>query len=232
MSRLVRVCPVGMPQHIIQRGNNHHACFVDHLDFTTYTNWLKEYSVQFSVEIHAWVFMTNHVHLLCTPQQENGISNMMQALGRQYVRYFNNKYQRTGTLWEGRFKSCLIEADSYLLQVYRYIELNPVRAKMVDFPEQYHWSSFQINALGKLSDLCKPHPLYLLLGDNVRERQFAYQELFQQPLTEQLIDDIRCNLNSNLAIGSEPFKEVVEALTGRKLHHEKIGRPKVGSDQT
>ncbi|GIU31948.1 transposase [Shewanella schlegeliana] len=137
MPRKPRANPIDIPQHIIQRGNNRQACFTSEQDFIAYTGWLKDYAKKFQVEIHAWVFMTNHVHLLCTPREHNAISQMMQSLGRQYVRYFNYTYKRSGTLWEGRYKSCLVQAEDYLLQLYRYIELNPVRANMVDDPCKY-----------------------------------------------------------------------------------------------
>jgi putative transposase len=157
MARLNRLCPVGIPQHIVQRGNNRQVCFNGDEDMAAYANWLKEFSVKFQVDIHAWVFMTNHVHLLATPRIENGISKMMQSLGRQYVRYFNYTYKRSGTLWEGRFKSCVIQSADYLLKCYRYIELNPVRASMVNYPDEYRWSSYHANALGVESALCTPH---------------------------------------------------------------------------
>jgi len=115
MPRLKRVAPVGVPQHVIQRGNNRQVCFGSEQDMVAYIGWLKEFSKKFEVEIHAWVLMTNHVHLLCTPKQDAAISKMMQSLGRMYVRYFNCAYGRSGTLWEGRYKSCLIESETYLL---------------------------------------------------------------------------------------------------------------------
>ncbi len=164
MARLPRVSPVGVPVHLIQRGNNRHACFVAQEDYSAYIGWLKEYSIKYAVDIHAWVLMINHAHLLCTPQQSGAVSLMMQSVGRRYVQHFNYKYQRSGTLWEGRYKSCLVQAEEYLIEVYRYIEMNPVRAKMVEDPSEYVWSSYQINALGKESDLCTPHPEYLRLG--------------------------------------------------------------------
>ena len=166
MARLLRVCPVSIPQHVIQRGNNRQVCFASEQDFTAYAGWLKDYSKKYQVDIHAWVLMTNHVHLLCTPRIPNAVSLMMQSLGRHYVRYFNFSYKRTGTLWEGRFKSCLVQEESYLIQLYRYIELNPVRAGMVEQPSDYVWSSYPTNALGKASEICTPHPLYLALGRN------------------------------------------------------------------
>ncbi len=226
MARLPRICPVGIPQHIIQRGNNHQACFANEQDFTTYAAWLKEYANEFEVEIHAWVFMTNHVHLLCTPNIKNGISNMMQALGRRYVRYFNNAYWRSGTLWEGRFKSCVIEEENYLLQVYRYIELNPVRAKMVKTPAEYKWSSYQINALGKKSELCTPHSLYLQLSSDTAGRLLEYQKLFNHALVSEQLTNIRDSTHKSLALGSERFKLEIEQLTGQRMVAGKRGRPK------
>ena len=128
MARLPRICLPGIPQHVIQRGNNRQVCFASDEDFAAYAHWLHEYSIKFQVSIHAWGFMTNHVHLLMTPATKDGISKLMQSLGRRYVQYFNYTYKRTGTLWEGRFKSCVVDADNYLLLCQRYIELNPVRA--------------------------------------------------------------------------------------------------------
>jgi len=134
MVRLPRICLPGIPQHIIQRGNNRQPCFASDEDFATYAHWLDEYARKCEVAIHAWVFMTNHVHLLATPRTEDGISRLMQTLGRHYVRYFNYTYKRSGTLWEGRFKSCVVDEENYLLICQRYIELNPVRANMVVSP--------------------------------------------------------------------------------------------------
>jgi len=225
MSRQPRVSPVDVPQHIIQRGNNRHVCFASEKDFKAYANWLKEYSVKFAVEIHAWVFMTNHIHLLCTPRTEHSISQMMQGLGRQYVRYFNFSYKRTGTLWEGRYKSSLVQEEGYLLHLYRYIELNPVRAKMVTEPADYFWSSHQINALGKVSDLCTEHPIYLALGNDKAERLRRYRGLFKEYLTSDLLAEIRDNTNSGLVIGNDKFKREIEALTGRRMSKGKRGRP-------
>lgn len=134
MARKSRFSPVGVPQHVIQRGNNRQVCFGSEEDFKAYLSWLKQYSHKYDVSIHAWILMTNHVHLLCTPNSPNAVSKLMQSQGRSYVRYFNYTYQRAGTLWEGRFKSCLVNAPEYLFHLYRYIELNPVRAQMVDDP--------------------------------------------------------------------------------------------------
>ncbi|WP_435276381.1 transposase [Psychrobium sp. nBUS_13] len=225
MARLPRVSPIGVPQHIIKRGNNHQVCFASEQDFAAYAGWLKDYSSKFEVAIHAWVFMTNHVHLLCTPLNHNAISQMMQGLGRQYVRYFNHSYKRTVTLWEGRYKSCLVQEEEYLLQLYRYIEHNPVRAKMVEDPADYAWSSYQINGLGKESSLCTPHSLYISLGKDEDDRQCAYRDLFKHYVDNKLITNIRDSVNRGMAIGSEQFKREIELLTGRRMQPKKRGRP-------
>lgn len=228
MARLPRVSPLGIPQHIIQRGNNRQACFASEQDLAAYAHWLGDYSRQFSVAIHAWIFMTNHVHLLGTPYKAGGISNMMQALGRRYVRYFNREYRRSGTLWEGRFKSSLVQSETYLLQCQRYIELNPVRAGMVADPADYTWSSYQCNGLGRESALCTQHEEYFKLGTSKSERTAIYRSLFQAHVDRRLIDDIRNSVNKGLALGTDRFKEETEALCGRRFKSAKMGRPKVG----
>jgi len=150
---------------------------------------------------------------------------MMQSLGRRYVQYFNFEYRRSGTLWEGRFKSCLIQAERYLLEVYRYIELNPVRAGMVSDPEEYRWSSYPVNGLGKVSDLCSPHPEYLALGADSSCRQKKYRELFTHHIDGELLKDIRDNTHKGMAVGDDRFKAELETLTGRRLKSKKRGRP-------
>jgi len=225
MARLPRISPVGIPVHLIQRGNNRQACFVSDEDHGAYAGWLKEYSQKYKVEIHAWVMMTNHVHLLCTPRQEGSISQMMQSLGRRYVQYFNIEYRRSGTLWEGRFKSCLIQEESYLLEVYRYIELNPVRAELVSDPGEYRWSSYQINGLGKISDMCTPHHEYLRFGKTASGRQSSYREFLSHHVDGELLKEIRDNTRKGMAVGNDRFKEELETLTGRRLKSKKRGRP-------
>jgi putative transposase len=225
MARLPRITPAGIPVHLIQRGNNRQACFVSDEDHGAYAGWLREYSTKYRVNIHAWVMMTNHVHLLCTPLQEGAVSSMMQALGRRYVRYFNFEYRRSGTLWEGRYKSCLVQEERYLLEVYKYIERNPVRAKMVTDPGEYRWSSYQINGLGKVSDLCVPHPEYQSLGVDPLERQKNYRGLFVHHVDDGLLEEIRQNTHKGMAVGHDRFKEEIEALTGRRLKAKKRGRP-------
>jgi putative transposase len=149
-----------------------------------------------------------------------------QDVGRLYVRYFNKTYKRTGTLWEGRFKSSLVQSEHYLLSVYRYIELNPVRAGMVEDPADYGFSSYQINALGRESNLCTPHEEYLLLGDDSNARQQNYRALFEQELDSELIDDIRKTNNKGMAIGNQDFIKEIEGLTGYNMTNKNRGRPK------
>ncbi len=226
MARLPRISPVDVAVHIIQRGNNRQVCFASDEDHGAYTGWLQEYSQKHTVEIHAWVMMTNHVHLLCTPRQPGAISLMMQSLGRRYVRYFNYAYQRSGTLWEGRYKSCLVQDERYLLEVYRYIELNPVRAEMVTDPEEYRWSSHVVNAKGEASSLCTPHPEYLALGETSYERRESYRALFENHVERHdFLKEIRENTNKGLAMGHDRFKDEIETLTGRRVTAKKRGRP-------
>lgn len=226
MPRRPRVSIPGYAEHIIQRGNNRQPIFGCDEDIKAYAYWLGEYAEKFEVSIHAWVFMTNHVHLLCTPSDTTGISKMMQSLGRQYVRYFNYTYQRTGTLWEGRFKSCLVQDQSYLFHLYRYIELNPVRADMVKDPADYSWSSYRCNGLGVSSDLQTPHELYLSLGRTKEERCNTYRDIFQYQVDDKLLEDIRLTANKGLALGSDRFKEQIELLSGQRQTEVKRGRKK------
>ncbi|XGA79196.1 transposase [Halomonas sp. CH40] len=225
MPRKPRVSLPGVPEHIIQRGNNRQVIFTSDEDMEAYAAWLQDYAKQFDVAVHAWVLMSNHVHLLCTPQTPNAVSQLMQFVGRRYVQYFNRRYQRSGTLWEGRFRSCLVQEESYLLQLYRYIELNPVRAGMVVDPADYRWSSYQGNGLGKRIKLLTPHPLYLTLGNTDEQRQQNYRELFRYQVEGKLLEDIRNASNKGLVLGNGRFVEEVEALTGKKLSEGKRGRP-------
>lgn len=225
MARKLRASTAGVPEHIIQRGNNRQIVFASEADMKVYITWLKEYVRKYQVSIHAWVLMTNHVHLLCTPSTANGISQMMQSLGRMYVMYFNRQYRRSGTLWEGRYRSCLVQEEIYLLALYRYIELNPVRAGMVDDPADYSWSSYQCNGLVKRSEILNPHNLFDALGADQASRQFAYRALFKQHVEGRLLEDIRAATNKGLALGNERFIEDVEAVTGKRLKPGQRGRP-------
>jgi putative transposase len=216
MARLSRLYLPGCAHHVIQRGNNREACFYDEADYKTYLSFLKEGAAKYQVAIHAFVLMTNHVHLLATPRDEQGLSRLMQSVGRRYVQYFNFTYGRTGTLWEGRYKSTLVDADNYLLTVYRYIELNPVRAGMVAHASEYPWSSYQYNALGKPIQLLTPHALYLLLGKTGQARQGGYRLLFRGRMAERELTAIRDATNKAWVLGNDRFKTQIEVKTGRR----------------
>lgn len=227
MPRRKRNCPPGLPVHVVQRGNNRQTCFASDSDLAAYAHWLFEGATQFGVLIHAWVFMTNHVHLLLTPMNHDSISKCMQYLGRLYVRYFNYRYKRSGTLFEGRFRSCLIQDKKYFLACQRYIELNPVRGGIVVDPADYVWSSYRAHALGKSIEMWQPHSEYLALGQTRSARLRAYRTLFISELDAELITDIRDALNTGLVLGNEQFRNEVEQLTGQRQHHLKRGpRPK------
>ncbi len=230
MARLPRLCLPGIPQHIIQRGNNRQVCFGSDDDKAAYAAWLGEYASKHGVAVHAWVFMSNHVHLLVTPASIDGVSRLMQSLGRRYVRYFNHTYRRSGTLWEGRFRSCLVDADDYLLTCQRYIELNPVRAGMVSRPEDYHWSSYPANGGGVDSRLISHHPLYLALGHSPSVRQARYRNLFESHLDQVDLRRIREVTHRGLVLGSKRFVQEVEQRTERRARPLKRGpRPKSAS---
>ena len=207
----------GVPLHIIQRGNNRKPCFFNETDYTVYLDKLRYYAREYKVAIHSYVLMTNHVHLLLSPATTQGVSKMMQSLGRYYVRFVNGSYNRTGTLWEGRFKDSLVHSTQYLLKVSRYIEMNPVRAKMVEDPADYPWSSFQHNALGIQIKLITPHPVYLSLGESDSERQRNYCSLFKNEIPANTLQEIRSAINKSWVLGPGKFKREIEEQLGYPL---------------
>jgi len=216
MARLPRFVLPGQPQHVIQRGNNKAPIFKQKQDYLFYLEKLAEACGRFGCEIHAYILMTNHVHLLMTPDSENSISKTMQSLGRYYVQYFNYRYERTGTLWEGRYKASLLHSEQYLLTCYRYIELNPVRAGMVDHPSDYPWSSYQFNAQGQINPIVSPHTIYQQLGKSKETRQSAYRQLFRHRLSDQTITDIREATNKAWVLGNDRFQTKIAKLTQRQ----------------
>ncbi|MCK9282695.1 MAG: transposase [Rhodocyclaceae bacterium] len=227
MPRRARLALAGIPWHIIQRGNNRSVCFHAEDDFQFYLYHLKEFADKFGCALHAYVLMTNHVHLLLTPQQADSAGLMMKHLGQRYVQYINRTYRRSGTLWEGRFRSCLTQSEDYVLACYRYIELNPVRAGMVMKPEDYRWSSYHANGLGKANALIAPHTEYLRLGTLETERRRAYRELFRAHVDEALVEEIRGATNGNFALGGKRFQAQVEAMLGRRAVRGVSGRPRL-----
>ncbi len=227
MSRKPRFFLPDIPVHAIQRGNNRQAIFFDDADYKMYLKWLKVAAEKYSCQIHAYVLMTNHVHLLITPETKEGLSRLFQYVGRYYVSYINKTYGRTGTLWEGRYKANIIEQESYLLNCYRYIELNPVRAGMVKRPENYPWSSYNSNALEGKNLLLSAHLLYLQLGKNEITRKSAYRDLFKRGLDVDVLDDLRASLQSGTPLGGDRFKDQVEQTLKVKIGQVKRGRPRL-----
>ena len=213
MPRRRRYCPVGIPVHVIQRGNNRQTLFTSDSDVAAYAHWLSEGATRFQVEVHGWVFMTNHVHLLLRPLKEQALSRLMQSLGRRYVAFFNYSYARSGTLFEGRFRSSVIQEDRYFLTCLRYIELNPVRAGMVRDPGDFRWSSYRAHAGGAAVKFWTPSELYLSLGKDKAERQQAWHDGVKEALDTDMIARIRHCANTGLILGTEKFRVQVAALT-------------------
>src|SRR5437762_9245888 len=201
MPRLPRFFVPDLPLHIIQRGNNRQPIFGGRDDVTFFRDCLARAARNRGVAIHAYVFMTNHVHLLVTPMLATSVPKMMQSIGRIYVQYFNSTYRRTGTLWEGRYRAAIVDDERYLLTCMRYIELNPVRAQMVTNPARFRWSSFAANALGVTDGLVEPHAIYLDLGPTPETRQAAYRDLFDSLISEGEMLSIRDATQHAWALG-------------------------------
>lgn len=215
-----------VPAHVIQRGNNRQAVFFSDDDYHAYLGWLEEGAARHRCTIHAYVLMTNHVHLLVTPEARDSISRTIQYVGRRYVTYVNGEYGRSGTLWEGRHKGSIISSDAYLLACSRYIELNPVRAGMVVAPGDYPWSSYRSNAVGEYSALLRPHADYLALGDSAASRQHAYRELFRNVLDAGHMHSIRAAVQTGTPLGNDRFREQVEETLQQKVGQARRGRPR------
>lgn len=232
MPRRARILLPGVPVHVIQRGNNRSACFYADEDYRFYLEHLTVQAVKHGCAIHAYCLMTNHVHLLLTPQGVESLGRLMKSLGQRYVQYVNRTYRRTGTLWEGRFRSCLMQDETYVLACYRYIELNPVRAGMVAHPGEYRWSSYRANAQGEADALLTPHPVYLAQSLELETRQAAYRELFRFELAPGLVDEIRQATNGNFALGDSRFIADIELALGRRVVRGKAGRPVKSGEAT
>ena len=226
MARLPRFFAKGYPLHIIQRGNNREPIFGAEPDYLFYLDCLQRAADEHALAIHAYVLMTNHVHLLMTPNQEESIAKVMQSVGRKYVRYINGVYRRSGTLWEGRYKSSVIQCDRYLLTCYRYIELNPLRAGMVENPGNYRWSSYRCNAHGRPDRLVTLHPEYLKLGADDGQRQHAYRELFKHKIDDEQLHQIRDSLQQCRVLGNDRFRNEIETALAIKATPMKRGRPR------
>ena len=225
MPRRARLVIPEIPLHITQRGVNRCAVFLDSDDRAHYLSLLSSVSKDHGVDIHAYVLMGNHVHLLLTPRATGSVSAVMRRLGQCYVQAFNRKYGRTGTLWEGRFKSCLVDTEAYLLTVYRYIELNPVRAALADAPERYFWSSAQGNLGIRMDHVLTPHPVFLALSAESAKRAEIYASLLKQGTGPDDLAAIRAYLEQEKALGSGRFQAMVERTLGKVATWRPRGRP-------
>ena len=226
MPRRPRIHLPGFPLHIIQRGNNRSPCFFSNDDCGAYLDWMRRAAEKLGCAIHAYVLMTNHVHLLLTPGQPGSVSTLMQSLGRRYVQYVNHTYRRSGTLWEGRFLASSVHAEAYLLKCMRYIELNPVRAGMVEQPGDYRWSSFRHNGLGRPDAIIRQHGIYTALGADPAERQNAYRDLFRAQMDDAVLSEIREASQAGTLLSGERFRKEIEMAQKIRLTRSPRGRPR------
>lgn len=226
MPRKPRFYLPDVPVHIVQRGHSRHAVFHQDADYLAYLGWLQEAAERYGCAIHSYALMTNHVHILATPSTADGVSRMMQYVGRRYVPYSNRSYGTSGTLWEGRYKGSLIQEETYLLICMRYIELNPVRADMVKHPREYRWSSYRANAEGRQNSVVTPHALYLALARRGQERKQAYRALFKAHIDEERIEEIGAAWQTGTPLGNDRFKIEIEAKLKTKVGQARRGRPR------
>ena len=204
MPRCARAIVPGVALHVIQRGNNRGICFFADGDRLAYLRYLHKFSLEAGCAVHAYCLMTNHVHMLLTPKAANACAVLMKSLGQHYVQYVNRVHDRTGTLWEGRYRSCLAESERYVLACYRYIELNPVRAGLVAHPRDYLWSSYRANAQGRKDSVLVPHAAFLGLGDDFQHSRHAYCDLIDSTLDPILVQEIRSATRNGHRLGVEP----------------------------
>lgn len=225
MPRRARQYLSGLPYHLVQRGNNREACFFESENYQFYLELLRRNTRRYDVSLHAWVLMTNHIHLLLTPEEEDSISRVMRVVGSQYAQYLNKSYKRTGTIWEGRHKASPVHAQDYLLKCYRYIELNPVNAGLVKQPEEYYWSSYHSNAWGDVVEWIVPHHEYLQLGTDKEARCIAYRALFAGRIAESDLHAIRRAAHYCHPLGDDRFRLQIESKLGRSVGQAARGRP-------
>ena len=231
MPRRPRIQLDGVPLHIVQRGHNREACFYGEEDYQSYLHWLGEALGESHCRLHAYALMTNHVHLLLTPRKAALVPRLIMSVGRRYVQYVNRSYKRTGTLWDSRYKSSIIQAETYLLTCMRYIELNPVRAGMVDDPAHYRWTSYRDNGLGQADARLTKHSVYEALGTTDSARHSAYRALFRVGLDMAAINDIRLALNQSQPLGNTRFHSQIERKLGERREARPRGRPRKEEDE-
>lgn len=231
MPRRSRLILPGVPVHVVQRGNNRQACFLDDEDRRSYVLHLARLLGEERCALHAYCLMSDHVHLLLTAQEVDGYARLMQRTGQLHTQYMNRKYKRTGSLWEGRFHSSLVQCETYLLTCYRYIDCNPVRAGIAVSPERYAWSSFRANAFGLDDPLVTPHAEYERLGSERKERQQAYAVLVREALPADAVCAIRNAASGNFPLGDSAFAQRIAARLGRRAERGKPGRPRLQDDE-
>ena len=231
MPRRPRIQLDRVPLHIVQRGHNREACFFGEEDYASYLQWLGEALVECECQLHAYALMTNHVHLLLTPKKAAMVPRLIMSLGRRYVQYINRTHSRAGPLWDSRYKSSVVQAEPFLLSCMRYIELNPVRAAMVDNPAHYRWTSYRRNGLGQADSCITAHPIYDTLGPGKKSRQSAYRALFRVALESDTIDNIRLALNQNQPLGNSRFHAQIERKLGERREARPRGRPTLTGDE-
>jgi putative transposase len=225
MPRKPRFYLPGIPVHLVQRGHNRDPVFFEEEDYRTYLSKAGEAAQKYRCAIHAYVLMTNHIHLLLTPEDAEGPARFMQYVGRHYVPFINHKYGKSGSIWEGRYKASLVDEDNYLLTCMRYIELNPVRANMVDHPAAYTWSSYRHNGYGEHNRLLQSHSLYLALGRTRKGRQEAYEALFHAHIEPGMLKELRSAVHTGTPLGNDAFRSKVERTLGCKVGQPRRGRP-------
>jgi putative transposase len=226
MPRQARITLPHVPLHVVQRGNNRQACFFSADDYRRYLDWLAEHAEITGCRIHAYVLMTNHIHLLLSAEQADSPAAMMKALSQRYVQYVNRFHRRTGTLWEGRYRSSPVQEEGYFLTCQRYIELNPVRAGIVAHPADYRWTSYHANGLGISDDLVTTHSVYERLAPEKESRLAAYRALFAAEFPPGALEGIRQATAGNLALGHPEFAACISAAAGRRAARGAPGRPK------
>lgn len=225
MARQARLDLPGIAQHILQGGNDRQPCIFSSIDYDRYRQDLREIAIAEHCAVHAYVLMTNHIHPLLTPRDTGNEARLMQSLGLRYVGYINNRYHRTGTLWEGRYKARAVDGDAYVMRCYRYIELNPVRAAMVADPADYPWSSYHANGSAAYDPLVRTHPAYRQLAATKEERCGAYRQLVSEAMNDEDVADIRLHLYRQRAYRNPRFHAAIEEQLGRRAGPAKIGRP-------
>ncbi|WP_261324210.1 transposase [Microbulbifer agarilyticus] len=226
MPRLPRLNLIDIPQHIVQVGHNNLPCFFDEEDYQFYLDSLRNASDQYQVDIHAYVLLPNMIQIIATPRVPDGISSMMQSLGRRYVQFVNHRYRRSGTLWAGRYKSSLIDSDAYLLTCYRYVESRPIYLGLSDSMSDYCWSSFLHHANLVRNNVIKDHRLYMELGSNPAARADAYRELFRYRFDRRLLEYIAETIKLGQILGGDVFKDKIEQISNQRVRPLKRGRPR------